>query len=84
MDFKYRRHFKAMRGAHGQGKNMHGAGGEDLMVKVPVGTIIRDDESGAVIADLTKNGQEIVVARGGRVVEEMPDLPPLETKPLFI
>ena len=66
MDFKYRRHFKAMRGTHGQGKNMHGAGGEDLTVKVPVGTVIRDDDTGEVIADLTRNGQEVVVARGGR------------------
>jgi len=66
MDFKYRRHFKAMRGTHGQGKNMHGAGGEDLTVKIPVGTVIRDDETGEVIADLTRNGQEVVVARGGR------------------
>jgi GTP-binding protein len=66
MDFKYRRHFKAMRGDHGQGKNMHGAGGEDLTVKVPVGTVIRDDDTGEVIADLTRNGQETVVARGGR------------------
>ncbi len=66
MDFKYRRHFKAMRGTHGQGKNMHGAGGEDLMVKVPVGTVIRDDDTGEVIADLTRNGQEAIIARGGR------------------
>ncbi len=66
MDFKYRRHFKAMRGTHGQGKNMHGAGGENLTVKVPVGTVIRDDDTGEVIADLTRNGQEVVVARGGR------------------
>lgn len=66
MDFKYRRHFKAERGAHGQGKNMHGAWGEDLRVKVPVGTVIRDDESDEVIADLTVNGQEVVVAKGGK------------------
>lgn len=66
MDFKYRHHFKAVRGAHGQGKNMHGAGGEDLLVKVPVGTVIKDDDNGQVIADLTEHGQEAVVARGGR------------------
>ncbi|MDD2510787.1 MAG: GTPase ObgE [Syntrophomonas sp.] len=66
MDFKYRRHFKAERGAHGQGKNMHGAGGRDLQVKVPVGTVIKDDESGEVLADLLVHGQEAVVARGGR------------------
>lgn len=66
MDFKYRKHFKADRGAHGQGKNMHGSWGEDLVVRVPVGTVIRDDDSGQVIADLTKTGQEVIVARGGR------------------
>lgn len=66
MDFKYHKHFKAPRGAHGQGKNMHGAWGEDLIVKVPVGTVIKDDESGRVIADLTYHGQEVIVARGGR------------------
>ncbi|MEN6348555.1 MAG: GTPase ObgE [Syntrophomonas sp.] len=66
MDFRYRKHFKAERGAHGQGKNMHGAWGEDLIVKVPVGTVIKDDDSGEVIADLTSNAQEVVVAKGGR------------------
>jgi len=66
MDFKYHKHFKAPRGAHGQGKNMHGAWGEDLIVKVPVGTVIKDDESGQVIGDLTYHGQEAIVARGGR------------------
>lgn len=66
MDFKYRRHFKGERGSHGQGKNMHGARGEDTIIKVPVGTVIKDDESDQVIADLTEHGQEVVVARGGR------------------
>lgn len=66
MDFKYNKHFKATRGTHGQGKNMHGARGEDLVVKVPVGTIIKDDDSGEVIADLIKPGQEVIVASGGR------------------
>ena len=66
MDFKYRRHFKAERGVHGQGKNMHGAWGQDLRVKVPVGTVIKDDESGEVLADLLLHGQEAVVAKGGR------------------
>lgn len=66
MDFRYHRHFKANRGAHGQGKNMHGAGADDLVVRVPIGTIIRDDESGEIIADLVEDGQEAIVARGGR------------------
>ena len=66
MDFKYRRHFKAERGAHGQGKNMHGASGEDLVIRVPVGTVVRDDSTGEVLADLIQPGQEVIVARGGR------------------
>lgn len=66
MDFQYRKHFKAERGVHGIGKNQHGAWGEDLVVKVPVGTIIIDDDSGEVLADLTSAGQEAIIARGGR------------------
>ena len=66
MDFRYRKHFKAERGQHGLGKNQHGAWGENLMVKVPVGTLVIDDDNGAVLADLTAPGQEAIVARGGR------------------
>ncbi len=66
MDFKYRRHYKAERGTHGQGKNMHGAGGDDLVIKVPVGTIIKDADSGDALVDLNVSGQTFVAARGGR------------------
>ncbi|QGU00032.1 GTP-binding protein Obg [Candidatus Syntrophocurvum alkaliphilum] len=66
MDFKYKKHFKAKRGAHGQGKNMHGAKGEDLIIKVPVGTIVKDDDTDEVIADFTEPNQELVIANGGR------------------
>ncbi|MEQ8200897.1 MAG: GTPase ObgE [Syntrophomonadaceae bacterium] len=66
MDFQYRKHFKAERGVHGMGKNQHGARGEDLVLKVPVGTTIIDDDSGEVLADLTAAGQEAIIARGGR------------------
>lgn len=66
MDFKYRKHFKAERGTHGKGKNQHGAWGEDLIVKVPVGTIIKDDDNGEILADLTVAGQEAIIAKGGR------------------
>lgn len=66
MDFRYNKHFKAQRGVHGQGKNMHGAWGEDLVVKVPVGTIIKDDTTEEVLADFTIPGQEITIAKGGR------------------
>lgn len=66
MDFQYRKHFKANRGQHGLGKNQHGARGDDLVVRVPVGTVVIDDDSGETIADLTADGQEAVIARGGR------------------
>ncbi len=66
MDFRYQKHFKAARGEHGMGKGMHGANGEDRIVKVPAGTIIFDDDTGDVIADLTENGQQVIVAKGGR------------------
>lgn len=66
MDFRYRKHFKAERGTHGLGKNQHGAWGEDLVVKVPIGTIIRDDDTGDIMADLTASGQEAIIAKGGR------------------
>ncbi len=66
MDFKYKIHFKAERGQHGSGSNKHGKAGEDLVIKVPVGTVVKDAETGEVIADLTKEGQEVVVAKGGK------------------
>ena len=66
MDFKYKIHFKAERGQHGSGSNKHGKAGEDLIIKVPVGTVVKDAETGEVIADLTKEGQEVVVAKGGK------------------
>ncbi|MCL4441234.1 MAG: GTPase ObgE [Firmicutes bacterium] len=66
VDFRYQRHYKAGRGQHGMGKNMHGRTGEDLVLRVPVGTVVREAETGRFIGDLTDNGQELVVARGGR------------------
>jgi GTP-binding protein len=66
VDFRYQRHYKAGRGQHGMGKNMHGRSGDDLVLRVPVGTVVRDAETGRFIGDLTVNGQELVVARGGR------------------
>lgn len=64
--FKYRQHFKAQRGAHGQGKGKQGKAGKDLIIDVPVGTTVRDAESGALLADLVRAGQRVLVARGGR------------------
>lgn len=66
IDFRYRSHFKAERGAHGTGQKKHGRSGADRIVKVPAGSLIKDAETGAVIADLIADGQEVVVAKGGR------------------
>lgn len=66
LDFRYQRHFKAQRGGHGGGDNMSGARGEDLFIKVPPGTVVRDAATGEVLADLTEPGQQAVIARGGR------------------
>ncbi|MBH5317144.1 GTPase ObgE [Paenibacillus sp. GSMTC-2017] len=66
MDFRYQKHFKADRGQRGKVKGMHGAGADDTVVRIPPGTVIVDDDSGEIIADLTRNGQQIVIAKGGR------------------
>ncbi|RBW71606.1 GTPase ObgE [Bacillus taeanensis] len=66
MDFRYNKHFKAKRGEHGMSKNQHGRNAEEMVVKVPPGTVVTDDETGAVVADLTEHGQRAVIARGGR------------------
>jgi len=65
-DFQFRRHFKAKSGTHGSSKNQRGKNGEDLVIRVPCGTIIRDADRGFLIKDLTAIDQEIVVAKGGR------------------
>jgi len=66
VDFRYQRHYKAQRGEHGKGKNMQGGSGGDLELRVPVGTVVRDAETGRLIGDLTENGQRLIVAKGGR------------------
>jgi GTP-binding protein len=66
LPFRYAPHFFADKGKPGASTSRHGSDGDHKMVKVPVGTIIRDQETGAVIADLDHPGEEIVVAKGGR------------------
>ncbi len=66
MDFRYKRHFKAPRGEHGMSKNMHGKNSADMIVKVPPGTVVIDDDTKEVIADLVEHGQRAVIAKGGR------------------
>ncbi len=66
LDFRYRNLFRARRGTHGKGKTMHGRNAEDLVIPVPPGTVVQDAVTGETIADLTREGQTLVVARGGR------------------
>ena len=66
MDFRYKRHFKAERGEHGMSKGMHGRKAEDLIVKVPPGTVVINAETKAVIADLVEHGQTAIIAKAGR------------------
>ena len=66
MDFRYNRKFKAKNGEKGMTKGMHGRGAEDLIVSIPPGTTVRDAETGKVITDMVEDGQEFVVAHGGR------------------
>jgi GTP-binding protein len=66
IDFRYTQHFRAERGHGGSGSNKTGAGGEDLVIKLPVGTqILADDEERTLLADLTEPGQRIVFLKGG-------------------
>ena len=66
LDFRFRQHFKATSGRHGQGANKTGKSGEDLTIPVPAGTIIKEAESHRFLADLVEDGQMIKVAKGGR------------------
>ena len=66
MDFKYQRKYVATPGGDGSKKRQAGKNGEDLVLKVPAGTIIRDEATGKIIADLKEEGERAVVARGGR------------------
>ncbi|MDR3562878.1 MAG: GTPase ObgE [Negativicutes bacterium] len=66
IDFRFKRKFKAPSGDSGQTKDMHGHQGEHLYIKVPAGTLVKDEATGQVLGDLTAPGQELIVARGGR------------------
>ncbi len=66
LDLRYQRLYRAKRGGHGKGKNMHGRDAEDLIIPVPVGTVIRDEDTGETLADLDAPDKEVIVARGGR------------------
>lgn len=66
IDLRYQKKIKGNNGENGEGKNKYGSNSEDLIVKVPVGTTVRDADTNAIIADFTKNGEEAVIAYGGR------------------
>ena len=65
IDFRYTQHFKAPRGGHGMGQNRTGAAGRELVIKVPIGTQVLDEERETVIADLVEPGQRVVLLEGG-------------------
>src|SRR5713226_8865117 len=69
LDFHYKRHYTAPRGHHGKGANRHGASGDDLILRVPLGTVVTDRETSEVLGDLTGPGERVLAiagARGGR------------------
>jgi len=66
LDLSYQKQYRAGRGEHGRGKQQYGKRGEDRIIRVPVGTVIRDANAGIVLGDLTKAGQRVIVAAGGK------------------
>jgi GTP-binding protein len=65
-DFRYKKQYKAESGKDGGASNMTGRSGEDLVIKIPPGTVVKDEQTGRILADLTKPGQQSVIARGGK------------------
>ena len=66
LDFRYQRHYEAQAGEAGSGRNRHGANGRDILLPLPVGTTVKDEDSGVILTDLVTEGQQAVVARGGK------------------
>lgn len=66
LDFRYKRHFKAESGKRGQGSDKTGKSGEDLVIRVPRGTLVKDFDSDEIVADLVDQGQQVIIAKGGK------------------
>ncbi len=66
LDFRYRRNYAAGRGVHGQGSKKDGRAGKDITIRVPCGTVVRNAATGEILADMVEDGQEVVIAEGGR------------------
>ena len=70
MDFRYKRKYEAENGQNGMKRNRFGKAGQDLVIKVPMGTVIIDEETGLVMKDLTEDGEKFVAAKGGKAGKE--------------
>lgn len=66
LDIKYQQQYRAEKGQHGMGKNRHGKNGKDFIIRVPLGTLAKDAETGEILSDLTEEGQEFAAGKGGR------------------
>ena len=66
VDFRHKRKYKAQNGQGGSHRNMTGRSGEDIVIRVPLGTIVKDEETGEIFGEVTEQGQQLLVARGGR------------------
>src|SRR5262249_19875745 len=66
LKFRFNHTFRAERGRHGEGSNRHGRNGQDLEIKVPIGTVIYDDETGETLHDFTEPNERVLIAKGGR------------------
>ncbi|MGN1342422.1 MAG: GTPase ObgE [Bacilli bacterium] len=66
IDLRYQKKIKGNNGSNGEGKNKNGSNSDDVIIKVPIGTTVKDADTGVIIADLTKNGEEAIIAYGGR------------------
>ena len=66
IDFRYKKKFKAQNGSNGEGAHKYGKSGEDLVIGVPIGTIVKDSETGKILADLSEKGQKTLILPGGR------------------
>jgi len=66
VEYRYTRHFKARNGEGGRGSDCYGKGADDIVLRVPVGTVIKDEDSGDLVADLAQDGQRALLAKGGK------------------
>ncbi len=66
LDHKYKKHYRSKNGGHGMGKNKHGRDADNLVIKVPIGTVVKDQRTQKEVADLDREEAEVIVAKGGR------------------